>query len=95
MKAEITWFPQVHQVVFDRNNSEPYLHSVWIGLTVPLFNLPTMIWNSVIVPSVRGLIITLIFCACNVWAGLRGHLCGRLVALPELTIEVVQNKDRG
>ncbi|TSP14030.1 hypothetical protein [Cupriavidus campinensis] len=36
------WFPNVWQVVPSRNDS--YLHSLFVGLTSPLINLPHYLW---------------------------------------------------
>lgn len=33
----------------------PYLHSLWVGLTGPFLNLPMMVWDSLIWPILIGL----------------------------------------
>jgi hypothetical protein len=40
------WFPNVWQVVPSKNDS--YLHSLFVGLTSPLINLPHYLWLLVV-----------------------------------------------
>ena len=87
--AQKTWFPQSHQMIFDRNNKGSYPHSVFVGLTAPLLNLPTMVWRGVISPPLHGIKFIAIFSLGSIWAGFRGHLRGELIPMPNVTIEIV------
>lgn len=91
-KFEITWFPEPHQIMFDSHNEQSYLHSVWIGCTSPLLNLPLMLWYHVISPVIRGLWFILNFFILSFINGLSGRMFGAIVAMPVITVHVEQLK---
>ena len=65
-----TWFPHPWQVIVLHNPS--YLHSVFVGLTSPILNLPFMVWRLILEPVLRGVFGILGFTARSVFFGLTG-----------------------
>jgi len=74
-----SWFPSVANVVTVKYGKVSYIHSLWVGLTAPLFELPIMIYRGLIKPLTGGLLaIILVIFSC--WfAGIRGRAAGYTV----------------
>ena len=85
MKAPRTWFPASHQMSFGEDCDSSWLHSMWVGFTAPLLNLPTMLWRAVIKPPIIGIWFIFNFFIVSAIAGLRGKVHGYLVEKPIIT----------
>ena len=71
MKNVNLWFPDPGMIFIEKNPS--YLNSVWTGLTTPLFHLPTMIWDYVLLPMFGGLFTIGRFWHLAITSGLKGY----------------------
>ena len=72
-----TWFPLLHQVQVVERKGNPYLHSLWVGLALPIIHLPELIWNALRAESMLGGFgNVLIAIALSVVAGISGRAAG-------------------
>jgi hypothetical protein len=71
-----TWFPDHTQVGLIHRDQNSYLHSLWIGFTAPLFNLPGLLWSEVIAPFFGGLWVIAKFFFFTFVAGVTGNAIG-------------------
>lgn len=46
-------FPAIHQITATKNPS--YLNSLWLGISAPIINLPTIVWNLIVLPLFLGI----------------------------------------
>jgi hypothetical protein len=83
-----TWFPQPHQLMIGPTDGTPYLHSLWVGLTAPLFNLPVMLWHLVLLPIITGLTAIVKFFFVTAIAGVRGQAHGFDISAPVESLTV-------
>lgn len=51
------WFPNVMSVNYGKNPN--WLNSVWLGVTLPIIYFWTMLWITVVVPTI-GYLITMV-----------------------------------
>lgn len=72
------WFPEPYQVSTLPNPN--YLNSLWIGLTNPLWNLPTMLWILILRPVLVGVVGIVAFTLRCTIAGVLGRATGLPVA---------------
>lgn len=71
-----TWFPDHTQVGLIHRNQNSYLHSLWIGFTAPLFNLPALLLSEVVAPFFIGLLVIAKFFFFTFVAGITGNAVG-------------------
>jgi hypothetical protein len=93
MKAPRTWFPAPYQIYFGDATNSSWLHSMWVGFTAPLLNLPSMLWRAVIRPPIFGVWLILNFFIVSAIAGLRGKVHGYLVDAQAMTDAVAEAED--
>ena len=87
-KVKRIWFPEQHQIVISQEGSNaPYLHSVWVGITAPVMNLPVIVWHSIIKPALMGLLFVVRYTWYCVAAGLMGRAQGLNIAMPQVEIQ--------
>ena len=77
------WFPGVHQVFFEREKKPSYLHSVFIGFTTPIMNLPSVIVLSILSPLFRGVLNILKMLILMPVLGLSGKLTTHNITFAE------------
>jgi hypothetical protein len=70
------WFPNATSIAIVRQSKEYYFHSVFVGITAPILNLPYMIWNSILIPLVEGITVVAISVLSTFIAGIRGDVAG-------------------
>lgn len=73
------WFPGVLKLKEGNNPSR--LHSIWLGIVVPMIELPMIVWRNVVSPLIGGITVSLIGVLVSagaisvlVFAGLAGRL---------------------
>ncbi|MDY7537564.1 hypothetical protein QN372_00210 [Undibacterium sp. RTI2.1] len=66
------WLPDPHQIFIHRNRN--YFHSLFLGLTNPLWHLPFMIFHILIKPAFKGAFFILSYWARTTVMGLSGSL---------------------
>lgn len=71
-----TWFPDHTQVGLIHKKDNSYLHSLWIGFTAPIFNLPGLFWSEVFAPTFGGLWTIIRFIFFTFIAGITGNAFG-------------------
>ena len=71
-----SWFPHTKNIAVVQPGIVPYSHSLWVGLTSPILNLPLMIWEVMIVPFVGGFFTIIGVSAVAVIAGVSGRALG-------------------
>lgn len=84
------WFPEPYQIHTGKNPD--YLHSLFIGLTNPLWNLPTMIFIMILKPVLMSVFYILLFIFRCTALGVIGHL-GSKNTPPSTVRFVVLSKD--
>ena len=82
------WLPEPWQIIMLRNPN--YLNSVFIGLTNPIWNLPTMVWTLLLAPVLRGLYFILRFIVSCVVLGIMGRVTALPIPQPGFTVQVVK-----
>jgi hypothetical protein len=55
MAFKRSWFPPADQVMVLKGRNISYFHSLWIGLTVPLLNMPIIVFRLIVMPLLHGL----------------------------------------
>jgi len=70
------WFPDAHSVSIVRQPKEFYFHSLFVGITAPLLNLPYMIWSSIVMPMLGGIFVVTVSVFSIFIAGIRGNVAG-------------------
>jgi len=93
MKVQRTWFPASYQLVFGEIKDSSWLHSMWVGFTAPLLNLPTMLWRAVIQPLISGVWLIFNFFIVSAIAGVRGKVHGYLVEMPTMIVTITDAKE--
>lgn len=71
-----TWFPLHDEVSLIRREDNSYLHSLWIGITAPLINLPMLLFFEVLVPMLAGIWTIARFFFYTFIAGVTGNAIG-------------------
>lgn len=71
-----TWFPLHDEVALINKSENSYLHSLWIGLTAPLFNLPMLLFFEVLIPVLAGCWTIIKFFFFTFIAGVTGNAVG-------------------
>jgi len=74
--AKRTWFPSPTQVFVVERKNTSYLHSLWVGITTPIFNLPSLVWEEILAPVIKGVFIILLATVVSMFAGLCGVAAG-------------------
>lgn len=92
-KLQRTLFPQPHQLVIGKIKGSSYLGSLWIGFTMPIINLPMMLWHNVMLPAGGGLLFIVKTFVVAALAGLMGRAHGFIVDMPEMIITVTDGSE--
>ena len=82
-RLPLVWLPDYFQVSLGRTEGTPYLHSLWVGLTAPLINLPQLVWEAMLRPFFRGALTIATYTARCWFHGLRGEARGVPVPRPD------------
>jgi hypothetical protein len=77
----LLWFPNPHQVFYEKNSS--YVRSLFIGLTAPFLLLPRLMWWCLLVPLTVGMLSMVSMLCKVVFEGIRGNANGRDITLQE------------
>lgn len=77
-KVTMSWFPKANRIAMteDGENRPPYLHSLFVGLTVPILELPSMIWRMILFPLIDGIVALILLIVVIVISGIRGNAFG-------------------
>ncbi len=95
-ESKLTLFPETHQVfVSDKavNNPASYFHSVWVGSTSGLINMPLMIWHMIILPLFATIRFIAVFTVLTFMHGLMGRVSGRILDEPRMIVAMKIEKD--
>lgn len=71
-----SWFPHPRNITVVPRGVVPYRHSLWVGLTAPILNLPSMVFEVIIAPVVAGFISIIMITGVSVVAGISGCALG-------------------
>jgi hypothetical protein len=71
-----SWFPTANRVAIVDTSATNYFHSVWVGVTAPILNLPTMVWLSIVYPMLQGILEVVLAITLSVSAGIVGMVVG-------------------
>lgn len=71
-----TWFPTMSDTRIVDRQATSYIHSLWVGLTSPFLNLPTMVWWSIVTPVLFGVWVIFLAFALSILAGITGRVVG-------------------
>lgn len=71
-----TWFPAHTQIGLTDGVNTSRLHSLWVGVTAPILNLPTMVWQMVMMPLLFGIFSLFKLIAISVYYGASGNVIG-------------------
>jgi hypothetical protein len=65
------WFPAPQQMLIAPNSS--YLHSLFVGITMPFLNLPVMIWQMILKPASKALVVIFTVFVISFFSGITGR----------------------
>ncbi|GAC1605805.1 MAG: hypothetical protein NVS3B3_04380 [Aquirhabdus sp.] len=80
------WLPEPHQIFVHRNRN--YFHSLFLGLTNPLWHLPFMIFHILIKPLFKGAFHIVSYWYKTTILGLSGSLITADAARPTIQIYI-------
>jgi hypothetical protein len=74
--ATRTWFPLHGQLGLTDASNTTRLHSLWVGLTAPILNLPTLVWVLILSPMLNGFVNLFNVFALSAYYGVTGQMIG-------------------
>jgi hypothetical protein len=80
------YFPEIHQLEIGKRNPS-YLNSLWIGIFVPVFYLPIILWRLFIKHALVGFFMFVAFLVLSCVLGLMGRITPRSITIAEFARE--------
>ncbi|WP_297478309.1 hypothetical protein [Ferrovum sp.] len=77
-----TWFPSSTELFCDIDSKKleltpsAYLHSLWVGFSAPIINMPELVWRLIITKFVDGVCTITIFVLISWFNALLGKAIG-------------------
>lgn len=71
-----TWFPRPSEIFLVNRKNTSYIHSLWVGVTAPIFNFPVMMFEEIVLPLIRGVCVVSLAVVMSVLAGVCGIAVG-------------------
>jgi hypothetical protein len=80
-----SWFPPADQVMVLKGQNVSYFHSLWIGLTVPLLNMPIIVFRLIVMPLLHGFFNSIAVVVALFILGVSGRALGYEIVKDEET----------